>query len=78
MSVTPIRVFGEPLVVEGAQLLPRALQHETDHPDGILLVDRLAPEHPREVLRIARETDGGGGRPPVVRAGPHADAFGRR
>jgi peptide deformylase len=71
-------VFGEPVVVEGTQLLARALQHETDHLDGILFVDRLDPEHRREAMRIVRETDWGRGAPPVVRVSPHADTFGRR
>ena len=70
--------FGEPVLVEGTQLLARALQHETDHLDGILFVDRLAAEHRREAMRIIRETDWGGGPAPVVRVSPHADAFGRR
>lgn len=34
---------GEPLHVEGTGLLSRALQHEIDHLDGLLFVDRLSP-----------------------------------
>ena len=33
----------------------RVLQHEVDHLDGILTVDRAAPEARREALRILRE-----------------------
>jgi len=32
---------GEPLTVEGNELLARALQHEIDHLDGVVFVDRL-------------------------------------
>ena len=34
---------GQPFRVEAEGLLARALQHETDHLDGILFVDRLSP-----------------------------------
>jgi peptide deformylase len=33
---------GDPVRVEGSELLARAIQHETDHLDGVLFVDRLA------------------------------------
>jgi peptide deformylase len=33
----------------------RIVQHELDHLDGILTVDRAAPEVRREALRILRE-----------------------
>ena len=32
-------MHGEPIVVEGSELLARALQHETDHLDGILFIE---------------------------------------
>lgn len=35
-------VNGNPVKIEGAGLLARALQHEIDHLDGILFVDRLS------------------------------------
>ena len=39
-------MYGEPVTIEGTELLARAIQHETDHLDGILFVDRLDPEQP--------------------------------
>ncbi len=33
---------GKPLQIEGTGLLSRALQHEIDHLDGVLFVDRLS------------------------------------
>ena len=69
--------FGEPVTVEGSHLLARAVQHETDHLDGILFVDRLDPEQRREAMRLVREADWAGATP-VVRTSPHASTFGRR
>jgi peptide deformylase len=48
-------VEGRPLEMEGSGLLARIFQHETDHTDGILYVDRLPPEGRREVMRLLRE-----------------------
>ncbi|HYN67511.1 MAG TPA: peptide deformylase [Ornithinibacter sp.] len=67
--------LGEPVTVEGTHLLARALQHETDHLDGILFVDRLDPEQRREAMRLVREADWGA-TSPVVRVSPHASTFG--
>ena len=69
--------FGEPVTVEGTHLLARAVQHETDHLDGILFVDRLDPEQRREAMRLVREADWAGAAP-AVRTSPHASTFGRR
>jgi len=35
--------FGEPLMLEASGLFARALQHEIDHLDGILFLDRVSP-----------------------------------
>jgi peptide deformylase len=35
----------------------RLLQHEIDHLDGVLLLDRLEPEVRREALRELRQRD---------------------
>ena len=37
-------MHGEDVVIEGSELLARCIQHETDHLDGILFVDRLDTE----------------------------------
>jgi len=37
-------MYGEPITVEGSEFLARALQHETDHLDGILFIDKMSPE----------------------------------
>ena len=50
-------MFGEPIEVEGTELLARALQHETDHLDGVLFIDRLSPEDRKLAMREIRESD---------------------
>ncbi|MGH9159597.1 MAG: peptide deformylase [Vicinamibacteraceae bacterium] len=35
--------YGEPCTIEGTNLLARVLQHELDHLDGTLYLDRLKP-----------------------------------
>jgi peptide deformylase len=68
--------FGEPVLLEGSELMARCIQHETDHLDGILFIDRMDREQRKEAMRLIREAEWGGGSAPVVRASPHA-TFGR-
>jgi peptide deformylase len=44
-------VRGEPVTVEGTGLLARCLQHETDHLNGRLYIDRLSKRSRKQVLR---------------------------
>ncbi|MGA7146905.1 MAG: peptide deformylase, partial [Microbacterium sp.] len=48
---------GNEVVLEGEGLLAQALQHETDHLDGTLYLDRLTPEERRIAMREIRESD---------------------
>ena len=63
--------FGEPVLVEGSELLARCLQHETDHLDGILFIDRMNPEHRRLAMKAIREAEWSGLSAPVVKISPH-------
>jgi peptide deformylase len=45
---------GEPVLVEGTGFLSRCLQHETDHLDGVLYLDRLVGRHSREAKKMLR------------------------
>lgn len=46
---------GAPVRLEADDLLARVCQHEIDHLDGLLFVDRLPEELRREALRVLRE-----------------------
>ncbi|GAA2016201.1 peptide deformylase [Microbacterium ulmi] len=54
--VEGIDLDGNPVVLEGEGLLAQALQHETDHLDGKLYIDRLPPETRRVAMREIRES----------------------
>ena len=62
---------GEPVTVEGHEMLARAIQHETDHLDGILFIDRLDREARRAAMRAIREAEWFGEPAPTVRVSPH-------
>ena len=63
--------------LEGSELLARCLQHETDHLDGILFIDRMDREQRKLAMRAIREARVGRcARHPTVRVSPHA-TFGR-
>ncbi|MBD7958062.1 peptide deformylase [Microbacterium sp. Sa4CUA7] len=47
---------GNQIVLEGDGLLAQALQHETDHLEGRLFLDRLSPEDRRTAMREVRES----------------------
>ena len=48
-------VEGEPIVIEAAGLEARVLQHELDHLDGVLILDRTPREQRKGALRALRE-----------------------
>jgi peptide deformylase len=64
-------MHGEPVVIEGSDLLARAIQHETDHLDGVLFVDRLDREARKAAMRAIREADWFGEGAPTVKVSPH-------
>jgi peptide deformylase len=59
---------GNELVLEGDDLLARMIQHEIDHLDGVLLLDRVDPEARREALRDMRTRELGA-TPSIPRTG---------
>lgn len=65
-----LNMYGDPVVIEGSDLLARALQHETDHLDGILFIDRLDREARRAAMKAIRESDWFG-EDTQVRISPH-------
>ena len=53
--VRGIDLDGNEVVLEGSGLMGRMLQHETDHLDGHVYLDRLEKTERREALRYMRE-----------------------
>jgi peptide deformylase len=47
--------FGEPIVIEASGLEARVIQHEIDHLDGVLILDRTSRERRKEAMRSLRE-----------------------
>jgi peptide deformylase len=73
----PIRVrvrardeHGSPLVVEASGLEARVIQHEIDHLDGVLILDRTSRDQRKQAMRAMREAMAGHGAPesPAVSA----------
>ena len=65
-------MYGDPVTIEGSELLSRAIQHETDHLDGILFIDRLDSEARKAAMREIREAEWFGLEQPTVKISPHA------
>lgn len=68
--------YGDEVVIEGSEKLARCFQHETDHLDGVLFIDRLDRETRKAALRAIRQADwaNGGGpsaEPPRIKVSPH-------
>jgi peptide deformylase len=55
--VEGIDLDGNPVVIEGEGLLAQALQHETDHLDGLLYLSRLSSDDRKIAMREIRESD---------------------
>ena len=74
-------MFGEPITVEGTELLARCLQHESDHLDGIVFIDRLSAEDRKLAMKEIRESDWfsnaqASGLSPSIKTSPH-NLFGK-
>ena len=50
-------MHGEPVTIEGTELLARVLQHETDHLNGIVFIDRLIAEERKRAMADIRNSD---------------------
>jgi peptide deformylase len=48
-------VQGDPVQVVGEGMLARCIQHETDHLDGVLFIDRQSPEQQERWINTLRE-----------------------
>lgn len=50
-------MHGEPVVIDGSDFLARALQHETDHLNGILFIDKMSKENRKLAMKEIRESE---------------------
>lgn len=70
-------MHGDPVTVEGSEFLARAIQHETDHLNGILFIDRLDKNVRKEAMKEIRNAEwfqemDSLGKAPEIRTSPHA------
>lgn len=47
--------YGEPMLIEASGLEARVIQHEMDHLDGVLILDRTPRDQRKEAMRTLRE-----------------------
>jgi peptide deformylase len=64
-------LHGEPVTVEGTGQLARCLQHETDHLNGVLFIDRLDPAQRKLAMKEIRAAQWWGEPVPEVKVSPH-------
>ncbi len=55
VHLTGYDLDGNEVSIEADELLARLFQHEVDHLDGVLLLERLDDDQRREAIRILRE-----------------------
>jgi peptide deformylase len=56
---TALDIKGKPVKIEAEGFLARVLQHETDHLNGLLIIDRATPDERRAAIRRYREANEG-------------------
>ena len=57
VRVRALDVGGEPILVEASGLEARVIQHEVDHLDGVLILDRTTREQRKAAIRAMREAE---------------------
>jgi peptide deformylase len=67
-----LNMYGEPIMVEGTELLARCVQHETDHLDGILFIDRMDKKQRKLAMKAVREAEWYGDPIPEIKVSPHS------
>jgi peptide deformylase len=55
IRVRGVDEHGEPLTIEASGLEARVIQHEVDHLDGVLVLDRISRPQRKEAMRALRE-----------------------
>ncbi len=62
--------YGDPVQIVGTGLMARCVQHETDHLDGVMFLDRLDPETRKQAMKAIRQSDWYDGHVPTLKANP--------
>jgi peptide deformylase len=70
-------MHGEPVTIDGSEFLARALQHENDHLNGILFIDKLSSADRKLAMKEIRDSDwfnlsAEGGNQIEVKDSPHS------
>jgi len=68
--------YGDPVTLEGSELMARCIQHETDHLDGILFIDRMDRQQRKLAMKAIRDAEWAGQEAPTIKVSPHA-TFGK-
>src|SRR3954465_11024749 len=55
VRVSALDEFGNPILVEASGLEARVIQHEMDHLDGVLILDRCSRDQRKQAMRTLRE-----------------------
>ena len=77
LSISPLSTTfpwisrGDPVTIEGTELLARCIQHETDHLDGILFIDRMDEAQRKAAMKAIRDAEWWSDPVPRVRVSPH-------
>jgi peptide deformylase len=69
VHLTGYDLDGNEVSIEADEIVARLFQHELDHLDGILLLERLDPDTRKEAMRTLREINLNGG----LRSGTRSD-----
>ena len=56
VRVTALDETGDAVLIEASGLEARVIQHEIDHLDGVLILDRTARDERKQAMRVLRET----------------------
>jgi peptide deformylase len=64
-------MHGEPVTIRGSELLARCIQHEADHLDGVVFVDRLDVASRKAAMRAIREAEWFGNTSQTFKLDPH-------
>jgi peptide deformylase len=59
VRVRALNEHGDPITIEATGLEARVIQHEVDHLDGVLILDRTSREQRKEAMRALREAQQG-------------------